>query len=205
MDQQTELAWNIMTELRKELLSAQQIRAQVVGFKITFVSTAIGLIVVIQNTVDPELLAIPAFAAIFFDLLINSYSIAIKRMSYYCRTYIEPKLRMHGNWPTDEPLWEEFMSRPEVKQNLSLIGNLGITILALVPAIIVLIRTFRLTYSLPVMLALIVLFIYDVLTFFKPRKIAEDRLGWGKLQQKDYLEAAESKENSAPNLLSSKK
>ncbi len=132
MDPTTEIAWNTIVELRKEIIGSQRIRSQMICFKVTFVSTAVGLI--LANKVGYELLAIPAFAAIFFDLLINSFSIAIKRNGSYCRKYIEPKIRNYASWPSKDPLWEEYLSRPENRQTLSMIGNLGLTFLALVCA-----------------------------------------------------------------------
>ena len=60
------LAWNLFVELRKELVESQKIRAQVIGFKITFVSAAVGLIGTNIDRIPNILLVIPAFAAIFF-------------------------------------------------------------------------------------------------------------------------------------------
>ena len=171
-----DLAWKLLAELRKETLESQRIRAQVIGFKITFVSTAVGLILARGEDVPNHLLVIPAFAAIFFDLLINSYSISIKRIGSYCRSQIEPILREASGWPHESPLWEEFMSRPEVKQRLSLIGNLGLTTLAAVPAAVALLDSFRALVSPLLLGALAILLIYDTRTFLTPRRISEDRL-----------------------------
>lgn len=44
MDATTEIAWNTLAELRKEIVEAQRISAQVIGFKITFVSASIGML-----------------------------------------------------------------------------------------------------------------------------------------------------------------
>lgn len=60
-------AWELLVELRKEILETQKIRAQVIGFKITFISTVIGLILASKTLI--QLLVIPAFFAIFFDLI----------------------------------------------------------------------------------------------------------------------------------------
>ncbi len=43
-DQKIEFLLALFTELRKELVESQKIRAQILGFKITFVATAVGLI-----------------------------------------------------------------------------------------------------------------------------------------------------------------
>ena len=64
--------FNLLIELRKEVIESQKIRAQVIGFKITFVSAGIGVIIANLEKLPPVLLAVPAFAAIFFDFLIDS-------------------------------------------------------------------------------------------------------------------------------------
>jgi len=58
------LAWNLFIELRKELVESQKIRAQIIGFKITFVSAAIALIGAnLDKIIEYEyLLFVPAFA-----------------------------------------------------------------------------------------------------------------------------------------------
>jgi peptidoglycan/LPS O-acetylase OafA/YrhL len=128
------LAWMLMVELRKETIDAQRIRAQVIGFKITFVSAGIGIIAANADGFQSQLFYIPAFAAIFFDFLIHSYSYSIKRIGYYCRKCLEPKLREYSKWPENDPLWEEFMTTKKAKQHLALIGHIGITCLAVIVA-----------------------------------------------------------------------
>ena len=133
MDRQYELAWNVFAELRKETVESQKIRAQVIGFKITLVSAGIGIVAAgLKDGIPKELLVIPAFAAIFFDFLLCSYSFSVKRIGLYVRTYVEPVLRSGAAWPveSERPLWEEFMVKAEVRQRFSMIGNLGITGLA---------------------------------------------------------------------------
>ena len=112
-------AWELMTELRKETLEGHRMRTQVIGFKITFVSTGIGLIAANIDKVPKELMAIPAFASIFFDLLIINYSISIRRIGRYCQEYIEPILKREAQinpisrseTQTTEEFcwWEEFI------------------------------------------------------------------------------------------------
>jgi hypothetical protein len=74
----------------------------------------------------------------FFDFVINSYSVSIKRVGAYCRVYLEPELRRLARWGSERLMWEEFMSHTAQRQNLAMIGNLGITVLASVPGAIVL-------------------------------------------------------------------
>lgn len=127
MPQPAELALSLLTDLRKELVESQRIRAQAIGFKITLISTGAGLI--LGYKLPLYLLMLPAFAAVFFDLLITSYSFSIKRIGYYIRHNLEPVLAEKCEWPANRLLPEEFMVQPEAKQNLSFWGHLGITIL----------------------------------------------------------------------------
>jgi len=131
----SKLAWDTIVELRKEILESQKIRAQLIGVKVTFVNAVFGVIAAQQ--VNPSTLAAPAFAAIFFDFLIVSYSFSIKRIGYYVGAYREddtpPLLLLAGGML----LWQEFMHSSESKdrsslfgQSLSLYGNVGMTALA---------------------------------------------------------------------------
>ena len=52
-----DLAWNLFVELRKEIVETQKIRSQVIGFKITFSSTAIGVIIAGSGKWPLQLLA----------------------------------------------------------------------------------------------------------------------------------------------------
>ena len=126
-----ELAWDMITDLRKELVELQKIRAQVIGFKIAFVSAGMGIVVVNMDKAPYFLLALPGFAAVFFDLLIDSYSFSIKRTGFYCKKYLEPILRAGYSLPSGHLMWEEFMWRSQSGRNLAVWGNLGITFLTL--------------------------------------------------------------------------
>jgi len=160
------IAWNLFVELRKETLESQKIRAQVIGFKITFISTGIGIILSQQGKIPSTLLLIPAFAAIFFDLLIVSYSFSIKRIGHYCRKYLEPKIRTSCGLPVDFLLWQEFLKNLKTRQYFSQIGNVGITCLALIPATLALWKPFDPFICVPLMSVLFCLFVYDVWSHF---------------------------------------
>ncbi|MEZ4702320.1 MAG: hypothetical protein R2834_18445 [Rhodothermales bacterium] len=125
-----QLAWNLATELRKELLESQKLRAQIIVAKVTFVSTAVGVLVANIDKVPPSVLVVPAFAAIFLDFLTASYSFSIKRIGFYIRYHLEPVIREQCLWPDKALLWEEFMDTPKARQRLSITGNLGITTIA---------------------------------------------------------------------------
>ena len=136
------LVWNMMVELRKEILESQRIRVQIIGVKVTFVTAVLGLIAANLGKpvqVHPSTLAAPAFAAIFFDFLIMSYSFSIKRIGYYVGEHIEKRmLRPCYAWPEGMLLWEEFMQSSKSKrrlnpgQSLSIYGNVGLTTIATV-------------------------------------------------------------------------
>ena len=171
-DKRFEFAWNITVELRKEIVSLQKVRAQIIGFKITFVGTAIGLVLAYMGDISNLTLMVPAFSAIFFDLLINSYSFGIKRLGYYCRTYLEPELRRGSDWPENSLLFEQFMARPETIQRYSTFGNIGITILALIPALWSILNPFKPLLSSVFIILILVFFIFDIYSFLHPKRIA---------------------------------
>jgi hypothetical protein len=155
-----DLAWNLYLELRKEVLSTQQVRARAIEFKITFVSTAIGLIAANLAAVDDRLLVLPAFAALLFDLLIISSSFAIKRKGAYARVYLEPILKEQTGWPSDVPLWESYMSLGAQRQLLSFVANVGISALTAVPGTLVLLRPPVSFLSVTLVAALVALLVY---------------------------------------------
>lgn len=138
------ILWGYLTELRKELVESQKIRTQVIGFKITFVTALIGfisakLLMDVEKTSEfmdeyYYLLLIPAIASIFFDFLIYSYSFSIKRIGLYIRYELEPRLGKMLN-ENNMLMWQKFLDKGVTKQKLALIGNLGITLIAVVIAI----------------------------------------------------------------------
>lgn len=176
---QYELALKIFEELRKEILSSQKIRTQMIGFKITFTSAALGIVFANYGNVPYIIFFIPAFASVFFDLLILSYGFSIKRMGTYIQKIIEPIFREYTNWPGEEcPFWEEWMSKPSSRQNLTFIGNIGFTILVSTPAIFLTYMSFMhmenasLSFlSLGILLIFSPFLLYDIIRFIFPRKL----------------------------------
>lgn len=167
-----ELAWKQYTELRKEILDTKQARIRVIGYKITLVSAGIAVIAAAFSgkfdLVPLQTLVIPAFAAVFFDILINSLTISIKRNGCFCRDYLEPILKDCADWPSI--LWEEFMIQPGVKEQLAFIGNFGLTALASIIAIVALFYPFDPYISTSLMILLVVLLVYDFWTCLLPDK-----------------------------------
>jgi len=167
MDDPGNLAWSIFSELRKELVEAQRIRTQLIGFKITFVGTSVGLIVANQSAVSLALLTIPAVAAVFFDLLIVGYNVSILRIGFYCLRHVEPILRANGRWPKDVLLWEEFMHQPGLRGIRPALANLGLTALAVALGVVSAILTLPVGYWIACSVVLILLFGLDCLAHLR--------------------------------------
>ena len=163
-------AWNLTVELRKELVELQRLRAQVVGFKITFVSTATAVIAANLDKVPIQLLVIPSFAAIFFDFLISSYSNSIKRIGLYCHEQLGGILKNLIDLPDKFILWEEYLRKPPFGQKHAITGNLGITGLSIAVAIISLLTQFNFYLSTPLIIVVLGFFIYDIVEMRKPSK-----------------------------------
>lgn len=178
MEQKTiDLLWKLYAEIRKESLEATRTRTQVIGFKITFVSTGIGVIIANLSNINPQinliLFFIPAFAAVFFDLLIISYSIKISRIGLYCRENLEKEFKNISKQTQNFVFGEHFLQENEVRTGLAIIANLGITGLAIVPTIYATFVPFRLNYLI-IFLILIILFFNEFFAFQIPGKIAEN-------------------------------
>lgn len=169
---QYNLAWNLYGELRKELVEAQKTRIQIIGFKITFVSAALAVIGANLSKIPNAVLALPAFAGIFFDLLVNSYSFSIKRIGSYCRLYLEPILRRETSLssPPEFFLWEEYLMQPQMRQILSFSGNLGLTLLASAVAVTGLTTPFRPVVSSALLGSLGVGLVFDVWGYWTLRR-----------------------------------
>jgi len=170
-ENQRELAWNLFSELRKEVVESQRIRTQIIGFKITFVSAAVGVITTNLGKVPTILLAVPAIAATFFDFLIYGYAFSIKRIGYYCRRHLEPILRKEFELPEDFLLWEEFLVvEPKIRQAFTFSGNLGFTVLTCAAGSFGAVNNFQTTTSLPVLLILGILLALDVRAYRRSRR-----------------------------------
>jgi hypothetical protein len=129
-----ELALKIFEELRKEMVSSQRIRTQIIGFKIAFASATLGLILANFGKVPNLIFLIPAFASVFFDLIIVSYGFGIKRIAQYMQNNIEPVLSGYSQWKNE--MWEEYINNQSTKwQYLSFIGNFGFTLVISAPAL----------------------------------------------------------------------
>jgi hypothetical protein len=171
MSKEYEIAWNLFAELRKEILESQKIRAQLIGAKITFVGTGIGIIAANPEKIGDTLLVIPAFAAVFFDLLITSYGFSVKRIGHYCRNHLERWLRKSCYLPTDFVLWQQYLSYKRTRQRFSHYGNFGLTVLAIVPAVTSLINSWRSWSSSLLLGTLLVAFICDIIASLAPGRL----------------------------------
>jgi hypothetical protein len=150
------------------MIELQKIRAQIIGFKITFVAAFIGLLGARLAEAGNLLFAIPGFAAVSFDLLVISYTFSIKRTGYYCRHYLEPVLRAPEEGAQDVVLWEQFMASPEAGANVSFLGTLGLTFLAVAVGLVAALRPGLTFWSVLVSLALLAATVWDVVAFQKP-------------------------------------
>lgn len=166
-----DLAWNLFVELRKEVLEAQKIRAQILGFKFTFITASMGIIGANLKGagLDSIILVIPALAAIFFDFIICSYSFSIKRIGCYVREIIEPELKKKIS--NDFTMWQEYLTQPKTRQYLSAYGNIGVTILSVVIGIIGIFADYKPLLSPLLFCVLIVFIIMDVIAYREPLKL----------------------------------
>jgi hypothetical protein len=168
-ESERELAWNLFSDLRKELVESQRIRTQIIGFKITFVSAAVGVISTNLDKVPTILLTVPAFAAIFFDFLIHGYAFSIRRIGYYCRKHLEPIFKKEFKLPEEFLLWEEFLVKePYMRQTFAFSGNFGLTVLTCAVGLFGAVDNFQASSSLPILLILGILLALDVRAYRAP-------------------------------------
>ncbi len=131
--EKTEFLLQTIQQLREEIISTQKIRAQIIGFKLTYVTAGVGYI--FSEKLLPPLLILVAFGAILFDFLITGQSVSIKRAGYYMRTRTGPMLRESQDWPEKFQFWEEFMAERPEKGGYATLGNLGQTFLVFILAL----------------------------------------------------------------------
>jgi hypothetical protein len=130
------LAWDLLVELRKEILESQKIRAHIIGVKVTFVGVLVAAIAGHSEKIPLAVLAVPAFAAMFFDFLIASYGYNIKRIGFYIHEFLEPKLKQSFAWTNNTPMWEDFLHAHAPQQFLGVAANIGLTLIVTVVAAI---------------------------------------------------------------------
>lgn len=172
----------MIKELRIELREAQKIRSQIIGVKIAFVATSSGFVLGGENGPDYSLVLVPALAAIFFDFLIISYGFSIKRIGYYCRTYLEPKIRENIQWPGGDPLWEELMICKKMRQQFARAGNFGLTAIIVILSVLSLIcfRPFNNDYAINEIIAFLLtaLLFLDLILSYKRMPDIEGKIEW---------------------------
>ena len=149
------ICWKMFVELRQQVLQNQRTRVQIMGFKLTFVSASIGLIISNAASIPLILLAVPAIAAVFFDLMIAANSFRIQRLAFYIRNHLEPQIRNTFEFADDKLLWQEFLSQKYSKSYILFSGNLGITFLTVVAALFGIFLEFHVIYS-PLLLIVVI-------------------------------------------------
>jgi hypothetical protein len=156
-----DFAWKLTVQLRTEMMEAQRIRTQIIGLKLTSVSAGIGLILANVNLIPSYVLVIPALAAVLFDLLVIHYNNSITSLHHYYLRHVHARLRGSLEEPVLE--WETYMPRRRAGPvgNLMGIANLGISVLAAVPAIISLLMPFDAALSLPLLLIVTLFYVCD--------------------------------------------
>lgn len=167
----SDMIWNLFVELRKELVEAQKIRAQVLGFKFTFITAGMGIIGANLNALDKKILIVPALAAIFFDFLIYSYSFSIKRIGVYIREEIEPVMKGRQDIPAGFTMWQEHLRHPNTRQYLAAYGNIGVTSLAVLLGLAGLVMDFSILVSPFLIVVLMVFLCLDIKAYLEPGKL----------------------------------
>lgn len=135
MSHQLEIALNLVTQLRKEIVQTQRNRLITVCLKISLVTLSSLFILTSQGLEGASLFLVPAFIASLFDFVISSHSFSIKRAGSYIRKHLEPLLRASGGWPSDTPLWEEFVSHNDNRQHPAIWGNFSLSFITALVAI----------------------------------------------------------------------
>ena len=104
------------------------------GFKITLITAGIGIIFAKLDVAHAWLIVIPAVASFFFDVMVHSYSFAIKRTGAYCRVYLEPIFRAEYKLGSDFKYWEQFMNSEDARRKAGIGGNVGLKVLTMIAA-----------------------------------------------------------------------
>ena len=169
-----EIVLSYFVELRKEILEAQKIRAQVIGFKVTFISTVTGILFAnLDKKIDSAVFVMPALFAVFFDFLIYSYDFSIKRIGVYIRDHLEPYFKQLPGVPKNMVFWQQFLTQPKTRQSFSRYGNIGITILSVGIAIIALFFPFRPIISSVLLFVLAIFALIGIRLFLDYKKLGK--------------------------------
>lgn len=164
MQSPDDYAWNMLVELRKEIISSQHLKNQTINFKVTLIATAVGIVV--AQELPAGLLVIPALAAVFFDLIIDSHVATIRRIGLFTRDQLEPVIRASVKWPSDRSMWEEMMAQPRSTVARSLVGNVGLTVIVCAVAFIAMVQNWETWPTLPLACLLVAALLLDVAVVF---------------------------------------
>jgi hypothetical protein len=164
-----DLAWNIYSELRKEILELVELRAKLISAKITFVSAAITIIIgTIEKPYPKWIIVIPPVASICFDFIINSCIIISKKIDLYLRSQIEPILCTEAGFPSDVRLWSGYSWSIKVAPLYFPLGNIGVTACFILIAICVVLVYESFLVSMFCITVLLILFALDILSLYVP-------------------------------------
>lgn len=133
---ESKLAWELMVELRKEILENIKTRSQLMTIKFTFIGALFS--VLLYSLLSDNLTTIKfgsiniGLVSLFliiiniinvsFDVISSGYEISTNRIAYYIRTKLEPKIinkqlfnnRENINFLSWE-LWETYISKDQAK------------------------------------------------------------------------------------------
>jgi hypothetical protein len=148
-----EYLWELMIELREEILSRQKVRVQIYGFKIALLTLLFAYIGSTENArinalamdktgnsifgVPILIILLPAIASVLLDFIMFNQDYGIKRISFFSREFLEPVIRKELKWPENELLWEEYMMHPNLRSRFGFLGNIGTTIIVYVLVLLI--------------------------------------------------------------------
>lgn len=126
----------IFNSLRSEIIEKQKVQIQILGFKIIFTSTFMGVIVSsIKDGAPAYSSVIPAVVSVFFDFLILSRTQSMRRIGDYLEEYIEPLL--YHDSSCGVVTWQSYLRLKGDTQFLKNAGELGFTLIMSVFAVLI--------------------------------------------------------------------
>jgi hypothetical protein len=89
-------------------------------------------------------------------------------MGYYFCEYLGPELKKANDWPPGVPAWEELLCLRKARHSLSIVGNLGLTAIAMAAAVVALLEPFHAPTAAPLLLLLALLAAFDYWVYAQP-------------------------------------
>lgn len=148
------------TNLRGEILANQEAHIQFIKFKLISITIIVSFFTYTQQfhygTINSVfLLLVPPLIAICFDLILNGYRNATRRIGKYTKDHLE---RGISNQPEGFVPWEQYVL--DNRFGVGIYGNFGITLVAAIPAIYYFIQN-----NSSLLIILIILLVVDACVF----------------------------------------